>query len=155
MTAAQATGQHRNFNARFKTYLTRNLAYLYRLVTTVEGPLSEDLRHQVTHTLTYGLAVDANWPVARDLLLATASDMELAGYREDWLPFLQQGVTQGLHLHDLAAVAECRLQIGMIYRMVSEFDLAHQELQKSIAGFATVEAAHDQARALNELAWLE
>ena len=75
MTAAQATGQHRNFNARFKTYLTRNLAYLYRLVTTVEGPLSEDLRHQVTHTLTYGLAVDANWPVARDLLLATASDI--------------------------------------------------------------------------------
>lgn len=148
------TGHHRNFNRRFMAYLTRNLRYVFQLVKTETGALSAELRVQALHSLSYALNVADEWTVARDLLFLLAPKMEVEGHREDWLPYLQQGLTQSIALADERATAECHFQIGLIQRMLSELDLAEEHLLQSVAHFEQLQERSQQARGHNELAWL-
>ncbi len=152
---AAERGQHRNYNQQFKRYLARNIAYTIRLVEAAGSTLTDELRQQAWHTLSYALDERPNWPAARELLLSIAPKMEWAGYRKDWLLYLQRGLAQALALEDQRAIAECQLQIGMIYRMLGDFDLAHEHLLASVHSNHAAQSPRDQARALNELAWLK
>ena len=152
---ASAQQGHRNRYTQFKSYLRRNLIYMQRQICATEQQLSDETRTQALHTLSYALAEQELWPLVRELLWALAPKMELGGHREDWLPYLTQGLEQSRVMADPSAMAECHLQLGLLYRLLSNFGAAREQLVASIALAQEFGEARQQARALNELAWLE
>ena len=81
--------------------------------------------------------------------------MEQAGHRSDWLPYLARAADLSDQLDDLASAAEFMLQRGILHRLLSEFVLAKSQLVHSIDLCKRIDAPRNQARALNELAWVE
>ncbi|MCB0127092.1 MAG: hypothetical protein KDE58_32750, partial [Caldilineaceae bacterium] len=148
-------GSHRNHYTQFKRYLRRNISYVQRMVAATNQPLAEEMRQQALHTLSYAFGEADLWPLVRELLQALAPKMELAGHREDWLPYLQRGREESERFGDATLAAECNLQIGIIYRLLSDFAEARKNFTASIAQAAQNQDIHNQARGLNELAWLE
>lgn len=147
--AAPISSQH---SALFRRYVQKSaraaLARLQQAGTT----FPVEVRDRALHVLSFALQVDEAWPAARDLLLALAPKMEMAGYRDDWLPYLQQGLASSRQANDPLAAAELQLQIGHLYRLLSQFEQARQTLEASAVEFATLGNANGQARALNQLA---
>ena len=74
--------------------------------------------------------------MVRELLLAMAPKMEQAGHREVWMPYLGRGSLAASVRATRLAVAEYQLQLGMLYRMVSEFEPAKAWLTASEVNFA-------------------
>jgi len=140
--------------AKFQAYLQRNLRYLSDLVATATPLPDEEARTQAMHTLTFALRVPALWDLTRPLLLALAPKMEQAGHRGDWLVYLAEATTLSEQRADWATAAECYVQRGLLHRLLSEFPLAVEQLQRSVALWQGIGAGRDQARALNELAWV-
>jgi tetratricopeptide (TPR) repeat protein len=140
--------------AKFQAYLQRNLRYLSDLVATATPLPDEEARTQAMHTLTFALRVPALWDLTRQLLLALSPKMEQAGHRGDWLVYLAEATALSEQRADWATAAECYLQRGLLHRLLSEFPLAIEQLQRSVALWQQIGAGRDQARALNELAWV-
>ena len=140
--------------AKFQAYLERNLHYLSDLVATATPLPDEEARIQAMHTLTFALRVPALWDLTRQLLLKLSPKMEQAGHRSDWLVYLAEATTLSEQRTDWATAAECTLQRGLLHRLLSEFPLAIEQLQRSVALWQQIGAGRDQARALNELAWV-
>lgn len=140
--------------AKFQAYLERNLRYLSDLVATATPLPDEEARMQAMHTLTFALRVPALWDLTRQLLLALSPKMEQAGHRGDWLVYLAEATTLSEQRADWATAAECYVQRGLLHRLLSEFPLAVEQLQRSVALWQQIGAGRDQARALNELAWV-
>ncbi len=155
ITPTNTQQSHRNHYTQFNSYLRRNLIYMQRQVCAAEQQLSDEIRTQALHTLSYALAEQELWPLVRELLLALAPKMELGGHREDWLPYLTQGLEQSKLMADRQTAAECQLQMGLLYRLLSNFGAAREQLTASITLAQASGEARQQARALNELAWLE
>lgn len=139
----------------FHTYITAGVEASLSRVQAAEHIVPEADRQQAWHILSFALNVPAAWPVTRDLLLALAPKMEQAGFREEWLPYLEKGLHCAQRMGDDRAAAECELQIGLLYRLMSRFEEARQWTAASVDHFAAQGQAHGQARALNELAWLD
>ena len=136
----------------FKRYIMRSArAALTRLAQETVG-LSEEGRERALHVLPFALELAPAWPTARDLLLHLAPKMEMAGYRDDWRPYLQQGLACSRQYQDLLASAELQFHIGHLYRLQSRFELAQQALTNSVAEFAKLSQPTGKARALNQLA---
>lgn len=144
-----------SYPTTFHTYICRTIEIALANVRATAGLLPDAVRKQALHALSYALGLDAAWPVTRELLLVMAPKMEQAGHRTDWMPYLEQGITAGERLGDWPAVAEYQLQLGMLYRMISQFETAKAWLSRSVANFAQGADGPNQARALNELAWVE
>jgi tetratricopeptide (TPR) repeat protein len=140
--------------AKFQTYLERNLRYLLDLVATATPLPDEEVRTQAMHTLRFALRVPALWALTRQLLLTLSPKMEQAGHRGDWLVYLEEATTLSEQRADWATAAECTLQRGLLHRLLSDFPLAIAQLQRSVALWQQIDAGRDQARALNELAWV-
>ncbi|MBE7472475.1 MAG: hypothetical protein DPW09_22630 [Anaerolineae bacterium] len=104
--------------------------------------------------LNYAWRVAEAWPGVRDLLLLMAPKMEQAGYRDEWLPYLEQGIQSGQQLGDLQAVAELQLQVGLLYQLRSKYAEARTYLEASAAGFEQLNLPLGQAKALNRLAYV-
>lgn len=140
--------------AKFKGYLERNLRYLLHLAATAEPLPDEEARLQTMHTLSYAFRFPALWELTRQLVLTLAPKMEQAGHRDDWLAYLEQATALSEQQADWATAAECTLQRGMLHRLLSQFPLSIERLQRSVALCQQVGAGREQARALNELAWV-
>lgn len=146
---------HRNHYAQFKVYLQRNIKFVKHSVEANAYQLSDEVRTQALHTLSYALGEDDLWPQVRNLLLALAPKMELAGHREDWLPYLEKSLEESKRVGDMLVAAECELQIGLIYRLIAHFQRARKHFGRSIEIATAADERRAKARALNELAWLE
>jgi tetratricopeptide (TPR) repeat protein len=141
---------------RFQQLLTRS-ALVARRYVEAEGlttPLSDAARERAQNVLGYTLKAADAWAATRDLLLALAPKMEMAGYRSEWLPYLADGVAQSQRQGDQAAEAALQFQCGYLYRLMSNYAAAHRSLNASAAHYAALGDAEGQARALNQLAYL-
>lgn len=143
------------YPSQFHHYLTRNLRYVLGLVQAAGPVLNEEVRGQALHTLSYALQVTAVWPLTRELFITLAPKLEQGGQREHWIPYLQEALRQSEALGDGAAAGECHFQLALLYRLMSHFAAAHKHLQAALAHFTALNARRDQARVLNELAWLK
>lgn len=149
--APRASNEH----DKFQRYIVRNLRYLTQLVADSAPLPSDEVRSQALHSLNYGLSIPDSWQTTCALMLALAPKMEQAGHRYDWLPYLERAIRLSEQLHDLQSAAELTMQRGILYRLLSEFELAKHCLRHSIDLCQTIHSPHNQARALNELAWVE
>jgi len=143
-----------SYYAKFQTYLARNLTYLTERIAATTPIPPEESRRQAMHSLSYAFGEPSLWPLTRQLILTLAPKMEQAGHRQDWLLYLEQAIRLGEAQQDWAAAAECYRQQGILHRLVSDFPRAIDRLQRSVTRFQQIAADRDQARALNELAWV-
>jgi len=137
----------------FVNYIIAGLEASLARVDAAQYTLPEADRQQAWHLLSFALKLVDPWPVTRKLLIALAPKMEAAGFRTEWLPYLQKGLHCAEQRGDRHTIASCELQIGRLYRLLSHFEEAYRWTAASVEHFATVDA-QAQAAALNELAWL-
>lgn len=113
-----------------------------------------DVRAQAVHLLHLTLQRDETWPTARGLLLTLAPKMEQAGHREDWMPFLVQGIGASQQQQDGQAEAELTMQLALLEQLRGQFALAYQHFARAEALFGAMADAPNQARALNRMAYM-
>lgn len=142
--------------ARFKELLMRSAAVAQARIAAEEptAPISDDARERAQNILSYTLKEATVWHAARDLLLMMAPKMEAAGYRQEWLAYLHDGLLQSEQQGDHAAQAALQFQCGYLYRLLSNHEQAHALLSASVACYAALGETVGQARALNQLAYL-
>lgn len=142
--------------ARFKELLVRSAIVAQQRIAD-EGPttrISDSARVRAQNVLSYTLKDVEAWGATRDLLLAMAPKMELAGYRQEWLAYLNDGLLQSQQQGDQAAQATLQFQCGYLYRLLSNYAQAHALLSTSAVGYAALGDSAGQASALNQLAYL-
>lgn len=143
-----------DYSARFRGYIAKSAQYLLVAVRQAGPILSPGDRDQALHTLSYALKLSELWPDARALLLSMAPKMEQAGYRDEWMPYLEQGLRQSRQLGDAVATGELHLQLGLLYQLRSKYGPAREHLEASATEFERLNARRDQAWALNRLAYV-
>jgi len=139
----------------FVRYIVAGVTTSWQQVQATDSPIPEPVRQQAWHILSFALDVPVAWPMTHMLLLALAPKMEQAGFRDAWIPYLEKGFVCAQAAGDEQTAAECELQLGLLYRLLSRFAEATQWTTASVEHFAAQGDTHAQARALNELAWLE
>lgn len=139
----------------FQQYIRAGVQASLARVQAAEYEVPETDRQQAWHMLSFALDAPEAWDTTRALLLALAPKMELAGFRDEWLPYLEQGVQASKQHGDPTTEAELALQIGILQRLVSKFDQSRHWLTASIGQFTRHGQIRNRARALNELAWLD
>ena len=140
------------YPAIFRDYVVKNTAHILARVQQAGPILASAEREQALHTLSFALNLVEAWPAARELLLTMAPKMEQAGFRDEWMPYLEQGIAQSRTLADLEAEAELHFQLGRLYRLRGKFAPARTEFEAGMAGFAHLKLPRSQARAMNRLA---
>ncbi|MEZ4861699.1 MAG: tetratricopeptide repeat protein [Caldilineaceae bacterium] len=136
----------------FHDYVVASTTYLVGKVQTTPSLLAAGDRRQALHTLSYALRLPPAWPAARTLLLDMAPKMERAGYRMEWLPYLQQGVQQCRQQEDTVTEAELALQIGYTLFLQGNYAEAHTWFAQSFHCFQQVHHPIGQGTALNRMA---
>lgn len=144
-----------DYPALFRQYVVRSITATHATVAAQPLALADEPREQALHVLSFALELAEAWPATRDLLLLLAPKMEQAGYRDDWVTYLQRGLVCSQQHNDRLAGAELQLQIGHLYRLQSHFEQAQQALAASAAEFAALGNTNGQARALNRLAHMK
>lgn len=143
-----------NYPAFFQRYVQRHAKLLADRVRASDLRSSGQTREQAWHVLNYALKLDAAWPMARDLLLALAPQMEREGYRHEWLTYLEEGVACSRRLHDRAAETHLARWVGRIQRLLGDYDAAATWLAQSLAQAETAGERRAAALALNELGYV-
>jgi tetratricopeptide (TPR) repeat protein len=141
--------------ATFERLLLKTVEQTLAEVTVGGALLTPAERAQALHVLSFALENRAAWPLARDLLLTLAPIMEQLGHRTDWIPYLERGLQVSENRGEAQSAGECQLQLGLLYRLLGEFDQAQQWVKGSIASFGLTGDQHGQARAYLELAWID
>lgn len=108
----------------FTSYILNGASQALAQVQQSAGQIPEDVRAQAWHLLDYALGVDPAWPQVRELLLALSPKMEMAGYRDEWLPFLQAGIERSIAQADRAVEARLELAVGQLLRLENRYNEA-------------------------------
>lgn len=141
-----------SYQAFFKQCIVRQSGLVLARIEQTGPILPDDILKQALLILDFALDLAEAWPNTRELLLQMAPKMEQAGFRDEWIPYLEQGIYQSQQLGDLAAEAELQLQLGILYQLRSKYEEARIQLESSIQGFEWLHAHRNQAQALNRLA---
>jgi tetratricopeptide (TPR) repeat protein len=136
----------------FHRYISRSIEAVYARIEPELQELSTEIREQAWHALDYGLKITHGWDGVRKLLLELAPRMEQAGFRHDWLPYLERGVACSRHVQDIAAEAQLSLYMGRLHRLRADLDEARTWLLASATLFEKFDDHQGQATALNQLA---
>jgi tetratricopeptide (TPR) repeat protein len=142
------------YATRFREYIVQSVAHILVSVRATDALLPDDIRVQALHTLSYALSLPEAWLATRELLLCMAPKMEQAGFRDEWIPYLEQGLHQSQSLGDTRIEAELHLQLGLLYQVRSKYDKALLSLTASAKEFAALNDTSNQAQALNRLAYI-
>ncbi len=139
----------------FRSFILRTAQLTVDGLQSAPPMLPPDVRDQALHTLSFCFKLEDAWQLTRDILLNLAPKMELMGHRYDWIPYLEQGIEVSLHREDRRSAAEYQLQLGILYRKLSEFVAAQRYVQASIENFVLIRDHEGTVHSLNELAWIE
>ena len=141
--------------AIFRGFIQNNVHYaLHRLPASADAIPSPEDRQWMLPALDYALEYPYAWPATRELVVALAPKMEQVGYREEWLGYLRRGIEQSKEHGDTATEAELRLQLGILYQLLAQYDDARREMMGSLRQFQKVGDERGRARALNRLAYV-
>jgi tetratricopeptide (TPR) repeat protein len=142
--------------ARFHHLIARS-AQVARQQIEHEGestPISDEARMRALNVLSYALNHADAWAATRDLLLVMATKMEIAGYRQEWLRYLEEGFRQSQQQGDRPAEAALGFHCGHLRRLMSQYIEADVRLRASMYLYAALSDKQGETRALNQLAYL-
>lgn len=115
--------------------------------------LDESTRNHALTNADLGLQQPKAWGCTRDLLLLLAPLMEQAGWREEWIPFLERAIEQATDRGDLEMVGECHFYLGQLYQLLGNYDRIEFHYHRSAELFAALGDAERQGRTLNRWAY--
>lgn len=144
-----------NYHSLFQRYTVRNAEQILINVKNEHSPLTEEIKAQALCTLTYLLNSKYPTDISGQLLTALSSKMEHAGYRDEWIPYLEKWLSSVSSSCSLLHKAEVEYQLGFLYQLCADFQPARDHLQASFNIFESLSQNSGQARALNRLAYLE
>lgn len=136
----------------FHKLILKRTRHALDAVSRARETLSPKTQQLVLGSLDYALELPEAWPLVSEMLRIAAPSMEHAGYRNEWIPYLLQGIRRSQESGDVAAEAELRYQVGILHQRQSRFETAAENLSASLTAFAAAQSASGQARALNQLA---
>jgi tetratricopeptide (TPR) repeat protein len=143
------------YGALFARYLEAGLQRSLAQVAEDPHKVADAVRSQAWHLLSFALRSPAAWPLAADLLLALSPKMVQAGYREQWLAYLEQGLACSREAGDTQIAAALQLEIGEVLRHLGRLAPAEACFQDALATFTaagdTVQAAAAQVCLANLL----
>lgn len=116
----------RELDLAFRGGLNRSLAAARKRIDSA-GPyaqIGDEDRARALHLFSYAFSVPEAWPETAHLLLAMMPKMEMAGHRNDWIPYLERGLQRGREQNDLAICAELNLAIGYLELVQGNFQAA-------------------------------
>ncbi|MCB9156005.1 MAG: tetratricopeptide repeat protein [Caldilineaceae bacterium] len=119
-----------------------------------EYVVPDAVREQAWHVLSFALDVDAAWEVTKELLLELAPKMELMGFRETWIPYLEQGVRKSQEQQDQVTMGSLYYQLGVFYRLAAQHYDALHWLNEGRQLFAEINEIENLARCHNQLAYV-
>jgi tetratricopeptide (TPR) repeat protein len=148
-----------NYPTIFRQFIVRSAAASLAVLREQQASatLSNEERDQALHNLTYVLHLSDTpeaWPVSSHLLLTMAPKMEQAGHRDDWIPFLEEGIRLSQAAGDRPAEAQLRLNLGILLQLHRKYEAARRELEASAALFAALGERQQEGRAVNRLAYV-
>jgi tetratricopeptide (TPR) repeat protein len=143
------------YTETFRNYIHWGTEHALAQVQATPGLLSDEVRTQALHLLSYALDLADAWPSARDLLLAMAPKMEMAGHRDSWIVYLKKGLAQGAAVGDRIAEAQLHRQLAFLLQLRSKFDQARFHYTASAMSFAEAGDPYRQAQVLGRLAHIE
>lgn len=144
-----------DFPQLFRQNIIRSAEHvLERLEAADASTLTPAERDVALHVLTYGLKYPDAWPLASKALLALAPRMEKEGHRDEWNPYIEEGIQQSRQLQDKHTEATLHLQLGVLHQLRGKFDAARDEFSLSATEYASLGNTVDQAKALNRLAYI-
>lgn len=143
-----------DYQTQFRDSIQRSIEYVLARIERITSILPRDVEELALHSLDLGLQLDEAWPLTRRALLILAPKMEQAGYRDEWIPFLERGIMQAQRHADGEAEAELRLQLGILLRLRGMYEAATIQLERSHQFFADKKSTSAIARALIQLAYL-
>lgn len=138
----------------FDAQILLNTRYVQQLVLPDNVELTEELVAQVMQSLDYALYSATTWPSARDLILSVAPKMEKAGYRREWLHYLQVAAQLSRKYKDDAATADITFQLGYLSQLLGKLDVAHEAFDESATHYLLTNQLTDYAKALNRQAYV-
>ena len=154
MEIGSSNKRRRSASTIFCTYVVRNTEFALARVQQAAHSLSVEDQKLVFKTLNYALKYDETWPVTRNLLMSVAQKMEQAGYRGEWMAYLEIALQHCQKQKDLFAEANFHFYMGIIYQHQSKFEFARRQLQCSALQFKQIGDELYEARALNRLAYV-
>ena len=110
---------------------------------------------QAWHVLDYGLQKSEAWPTTRELLLELAPKMEQAGFRDEWIPYLERGKESSKLIDDQVTEIEICVHAGYLYYLQSNFEKADEWLNLGLKLHNLTNASDNLlAKILNRLAFV-
>lgn len=106
------------------------------------------------HLLDFALELDEAWPQARELLLRLAPQMEQAGHRDDWRPYLERAIERSPQRDDPFATGELAFYLGQLHELRSRYAEAQAAFAQSAAIFAEQNQPQQQARSISRSAYV-
>lgn len=137
--------------AKFQSYLERNLRYLSDLVAT-EIPLpNAETRIQAMHTLSYAFVAPTQWELTKALVLALTPTMEQVDHRDHWLVYLKQAALLSEQYQDWVTAAEFYLDCGRFYFQQDQNEQATLAYEHALGLFRQGDDPRGEAWALVNL----
>ncbi|MGB0385904.1 MAG: tetratricopeptide repeat protein [Ardenticatenaceae bacterium] len=143
-----------SYSDLFRSYIVRSTQYILTRVELATFSLPTRDHKLVLHTLNYALEVTDGWAVTRNLLVRAAPLMEQAGYRDEWMFYLNWGMKASKQQEDIETQAHLHFYIGVLHQHQADFGQARCEFSCSAAQFEKIGDSRYQARALNRLAFV-
>lgn len=136
-------------------FLRQLLNGLRYAIEEVRGTLilDETTRDYALNVANLGLQHPRAWECTRELLLLLAPIMEQAGAREDWIGFLERGVERATEREDIEALGEYHSQLGLLYRLMADYEATQYHYQASVTAFAGLGDPERHGRSLNRWAY--
>lgn len=139
----------------FHEFILTTLHYVRDRVQRVNGLLPDELRRQALHTLgEYGFDLPVAWPLTRELLLLLAPKLEQAGLRDEWMPYLQRGITRCHATTEAAYQGWFHFHLAVLYEFRARYAQAEEQFAASAACFARGGEQRQQAVAMSRLGFI-
>ena len=120
----------------FEQYVAAGVVHSLDTVRQDRLRVSEDVRVQAWHLLSFALRTPRAWPVTATLLLELSPKMQQAGYREQWLVYLEEGLVYSRTAGDALRTAALELEVGELQRHLGRLDEAQSCFDAALHTFA-------------------
>ncbi len=105
-----------SYYSLFEQYIAAGMEHSLQSVEADRYRVPEEVRVQAWHLLSFALRTPRAWPVTANLLLALSPKMQQAGFREQWLAYLEQGLLCSYAAGDHQSTAALQVEIGELLR---------------------------------------
>lgn len=120
----------------FEQYVAAGVVHSLDTVRQDRQRVSEEVRVQAWHLLSFALRTPRAWPVTATLLLELSPKMQQAGYREQWLAYLEEGLVYSRTADDALRTAALELEVGELQRHLGRLGEAQTCFDAALHTFA-------------------